>query len=157
MELYLLLFTVFIFISYLSFITYKYGVLQSISHSYYAMKDDLFGGMFFTLFIWCISFPIIVIGDTPLMFFAGAFLAFVGAATAFKDLKMTKRVHTIGAVGGIGFAFLSMIIDFQLKELIFFMIVISLILYLLKIKNIIWWIEILAFTLIIIGLYSVKV
>jgi hypothetical protein len=91
------------------------------------------------------------------MFFAGAFLSFVGAASAFKDLKMTKRVHTIGAVGGIGFGFLSMVLDFQLNEITFFMLLGSLILYLLKIKNLIWWVEILAFVLIILGLFIAKV
>lgn len=158
MEVKLLIFVVLSFVGYISFIVNKYGVLPSISESYYKMKGDkLFGGGLFTLFIWSLSLPLIIIGDTPLMFFAGAFLSFVGAATAFKDLKMTKRVHTIGAVGGIGFGFLSMILDFQLNEITFFMLLGSLILYLLKIKNLIWWVEILAFVLIILGLFIAKV
>lgn len=158
MEVKLLIFVVLSFVGYISFIVNKYGVLPSISESYYKMKGDkLFGGGLFTLFIWSLSLPLIIIGDTPLMFFAGAFLSFVGAASAFKDLKMTKRVHTIGAVGGIGFGFLSMILDFQLNEITFFMLLGSLILYLLKIKNLIWWVEILAFVLIILGLFIAKV
>ncbi len=158
MEVKLLIFVVLSFVGYISFIVNKYGVLPSISESYYKMKDDkLFGGGLFTLFIWSLSLPLIIIGDTPLMFFAGAFLSFVGAASAFKDLKMTKRVHTIGAVGGIGFGFLSMIIDFQLFELTYFMVVLSLSLFLLKTKNLIWWVEILAFVLIILGLFIAKV
>lgn len=158
MEVKLLIFVVLSFVGYISFIVNKYGVLPSISESYYKMKSDkLFGGGLFTLFIWSLSLPLIIIGDTPLMFFAGAFLSFVGAASAFKDLKMTKRVHTIGAVGGIGFGFLSMILDFQLNEITFFMLLGSLILYLLKIKNLIWWVEILAFVLIILGLFIAKV
>lgn len=158
MEVKLLIFVVLSFVGYISFIVNKYGVLPSISESYYKMKGDkLFGGGLFTLFIWSLSLPLIIIGDTPLMFFAGAFLSFVGAASAFKDLKMTKRVHTIGAVGGIGFGFLSMVLDFQLNEITFFMLLGSLILYLLKIKNLIWWVEILAFVLIILGLFIAKV
>jgi hypothetical protein len=158
MEVKLLIFVVLSFVGYISFIVNRYGVLPSISESYYKMKDDkLFGGSLFTLFIWSLSLPLIIIGDTPLMFFAGAFLSFVGAASAFKDLKMTKRVHTIGAVGGIGFGFLSMVLDFQLNEITFFMLLGSLILYLLKIKNLIWWVEILAFVLIILGLFIAKV
>lgn len=158
MEVKLLIFVVLSFVGYISFIVNRYGVLPSISESYYKMKDDkLFGGSLFTLFIWSLSLPLIIIGNTPLMFFAGAFLSFVGAASAFKDLKMTKRVHNIGAIGGIGFGFLSMIIDFQLFELTYFMVVLSLSLFLLKIKNLIWWVEILAFVLIIIGLFIVKV
>lgn len=158
MELNLLIFVVLSFIGYLSFIVNRYGVLPSISDSYYEMKNDnLFGGGLFTLFIWSLSFPLIIVGNTSLMFFAGAFLAFVGAATAFKDLKMTRRVHTIGAVGGIGFGFLSMVLDFQLNEITYFMLLASLILYLLKIKNLIWWVEVLAFVLIILGLFIAKV
>lgn len=158
MEVKLLILVVLSFVGYISFIVNRYGVLPSISESYYKMKDDnLFGGGLFTLFIWSLSLPLIIIGSTSLMFFAGAFLAFVGAATAFKDLKMTRRVHNIGAIGGIGFGFLSMIIDFQLFELTYFMVVLSLTLFLLKTKNLIWWIEILAFILIIIGLFIVKV
>ena len=135
MEVKLLIFVVLSFVGYISFIVNKYGVLPSISESYYKMKGDkLFGGGLFTLFIWSLSLPLIIIGDTPLMFFAGAFLSFVGAASAFKDLKMTKRVHNIGAIGGIGFGFLSMIIDFQLFELTYFMVVLSLSLFLLKTK-----------------------
>ena len=158
MELNLLLFIVLSFVGYISFIVNRYGVLPSISDSYYKMKDDnLMGGSLFTFFIWSLSFPLIIVGNTSLMFFAGAFLGFVGVATAFKDLKMTRRVHNIGAIGGIGFGFLSMIIDFQLFELSFFMVVFSLSLFLLKTKNLIWWIEILAFILIIIGLFIAKV
>lgn len=158
MEVKLLIFVVLFFVGYISFIVNRYGVLPSISGSYYKMKDDkLFGGSLFTLFIWSLSLPLIIIGDTPLMFFAGAFLSFVGAASAFKDLKMTKRVHNIGAIGGIGFGFLSMIIDFQLFELTYFMVVLSLSLFLLKTKNLIWWVEILAFVLIILGLFIAKV
>lgn len=158
MELNLLIFVVLSFVGYISFIINRYGVLPSISESYYKMKNDnLFGGGLFTLFIWSLSFPLIIVGNTSLMFFAGAFLAFVGAATAFKDLEMTKRVHTIGAVGGIGFGFLSMVLDFQLNEITYFMLLASLILYLLKIKNLIWWVEVLAFVLIILGLFIAKV
>lgn len=158
MELNLLIFVVLSFIGYLSFIVNRYGVLPSISDSYYEMKKNKFyGGALFTLFVWSLSIPIIIIGSTPLMFFAGAFLAFVGAAAAFEDLEMTKRVHTIGAVGGIGFGFLSMVLDFQLNEITYFMLLASLILYLLKIKNLIWWVEVLAFVLIILGLFIAKV
>ena len=158
MELNLLIFVVLSFVGYISFIINRYGVLPSISESYYKMKNDnLFGGGLFTLFIWSLSFPLIIVGNTSLMFFAGAFLAFVGAATAFKDLKMTRRVHNIGAIGGIGFGFLSMIIDFKLNEITYFMLLASLILYLLKIKNLIWWVEVLAFVLIILGLFIAKV
>lgn len=153
MELNLLLFVTIVYILYISFIVYKYGVLPSISDSYYMMKDNIIGGSLFTFFIWSISLPLIVVSNTPLMFFAGAFLAFVGASPAFKDLKMTKRVHTIGAVGGILFGFLSLMIDFKLNELTYFAIVISLICYLLEIKNIIWWVENLALCVILYGLY----
>lgn len=103
LNLELWLYTLITALSYLITIVILFGVLKSISQSYYEVKG--FGKAIFTLFIWSISIPMMIIGSTPLMFFAGALLSFVGAAPAFKE-EMEGKVHVIGATGGILIGFI---------------------------------------------------
>jgi hypothetical protein len=158
-KLFLLLFTITTFISYITFVWSKFGVLDSISDSYYKINNKAL----FTLFIWSIAIPVMIIGNTTLMFLAGSFLAFVGAAPAFKE-KTEGEVHVIGAVGGILLGFLSLWLDFHMP--IFLIIFIIFLLYALPkklskwldiewlngIKHHTWWVEIAAFILILTGL-----
>jgi len=87
-----------VFIGYVSWIWARYGVLPSISDSYYHLPKNL--QPIFTFFCWGFSLPAIVLGSSGLMFLAGAGIAFVGAAAAFKD-KMTMEVHVAGAMIGV--------------------------------------------------------
>ena len=96
----LFVFSQIIFFSYLVFIIAKYGILKSISNSYYMLPRKY--NFLFTFFCWGFAIPVIIIGtpQTGLMFFAGAGIAFVGAAAQIKQL-MTYKVHMVGALGGI--------------------------------------------------------
>ena len=53
----------------------------------------------------CIQYPLAIIGldlfGTPLMFFAGMSIAFVGAAANFRQNELTNKVHMIGAGTGV--------------------------------------------------------
>lgn len=75
------------FISYIWHIVKNYGILPSISESYYRLSDKQ--KKLFTFFCWGFAFPTIIIGNSFFLFLAGAGIAFVGAAAAFKS-KMTN-------------------------------------------------------------------
>ena len=155
----LILINILVFALYNIFTVSRYGFLPSISDSYYLIRDDkskFVGEYLFTLFIWFIALSVIIIGSTSLMFFAGAFLAFVGASQAFKDDNLTRKVHVVGAIGGIGIGLISMWIDF--KTSIPLIIVLSFILLsnLFNLKNKTYWIEVVAFIVVLFTFYFVK-
>lgn len=143
-----------IFVVYITFIWIKFkGPLLSISDSWYRLGEPLNG--LFTLFCFSIGIlmPFHIIGIFPIFFFlSGVGLCFTGAATMFKDDKMTSFVHYLGAIICVVCGLMG--IGFELNNwipIIIFIISTSLII-LLKIKNYIWWIEITAFICIISGL-----
>ena len=134
--------TLSIFISYILFIVIKFGVQKSISDSYYRLSVK--ARPIFTFFLWGVAIGAILLGDSILMFLAGSGVAFVGAAAAFRK-KITKVVHVIGAVSGILFSQLSIIIDYQMWWITFIFVSLAWVIYSNRFKNMIWWIEILAF------------
>ena len=140
----LIIVSLIIFTTYLIWIISKYGLLPSISDSYYKLKEDKLDFVF-TLFIWYVSLSTIFIASTPLMFGAGSLIAFVGAATAFKDDNLTKKVHTISAISGILFGIMSLLLEFN--DYIFPVIFLNLFLIIVisNTKNKIYWVEIVAF------------
>jgi hypothetical protein len=139
-----------VFVGYVSFVISKYGILPSISESYYKLPKSI--NFLFTLFCWGFALPAVIVGvdltDNFLMFLAGGGIMFVGAAAAFKE-TMTKKVHFIGATIGITAAQLSTAIDFQMYYMNLVFVVLALTILLGKglgrIKNYVWWIEIMAF------------
>ena len=145
-NLYLILFSLYIFIFYNTYTYFSFGLLPSISDSYYHLDKKY--NMIFTFFIWFFIIPIMIVGSTPLLFFAGAFIGFVGASPKFRE-KTDKHVHNIGAIGGILFSILSLIFDFKLWYVSLFLIVTYIVLNLLKYENKIYVIEVLTFLIII--------
>lgn len=132
------------FLSYLIMIYIRYGILDTISSSYYKLPQNQ--KFLFTMFCWSFSIPAMILGDSALMFLAGACICFTGAAAAYRQ-EMTSTVHIIGAVGGVIFSQLSIWIDYPLSEKMWLFGVISIIgfiaMYLIKEKT--WWIETYAF------------
>lgn len=138
-----------IFLSYLLFVSIRYGAQSSISMSYYVLPKNL--RPLFTIFCWGFAMPAIILGSSALMFFAGAGIAFVGAACQIKN-ELTKRVHMIGAYGGIGFAQLVIVLNYDMWYLsALFFLSIPFFKYVVK-SNWILWVEIVAFTSISIAL-----
>jgi hypothetical protein len=152
-----------LFFSYLIYIVRKYGILKSISQSYYELdQNDR----------WAFSFVMTIIGfcgfkisDTLLMNISGLLIILVGVFARFRD-KITDYVHVGCAVLGILSAFLSLGLDYSAWWYLCIFIA-NLILFvgltlLSKVSkkfidiwdynNLTWWIEIIAFCLIIIGL-----
>lgn len=148
----LLIVMVSVFISYVSWIWAKYGVLPSISDSYYHLPKNLH--FLFTFFCWGFAFPAIILGSSGLMFFAGAGICFVGAAAAFKE-KMTSTVHVVGAMTGVLLSQLAILLQYGIWELNIAFLVIAVpftITRFIKRKdgkeicpNRTWWIELAAF------------
>ena len=146
-ELALFIIMLSVFFGYVGFIWAKYGVLKSISQSYYELPEKW--RFLFTLFCWGFAFPAIIIGTpvTGLMFFAGAGICFVGAAAAFEE-KLTREVHFAGAGAGVLFSQLAMILSYGMWPISLIFGVSSLLMLLFRKKireKHIWWIEVLAF------------
>jgi len=148
------------FVSYVTFLLIKFKqILPSISESWYRLRD--LGGVWyslFTFFCWLLAFPMFFqTNDTaPYLFFlSGVGLALVGTATMFREIddKQQGRLHTIGATMGIIGALTAIWVERGTYIPFAIFIVLSLILSLLKVKNKIWWIEMVAFVSILYGLY----
>lgn len=137
-----------IFIAYVIYIWLKFGILSSISDSYYKTNSPFL----FAIFIWGTAIPLIIVGNTALMFFAGALLCFVGASPAFKKRKMEEKIHVYGTIGSIALGIISMWVDFGLWYLTVIMVAGYIFTMFVKIKNETWYVEILAFVLVMLGL-----
>jgi hypothetical protein len=139
------------FCSYVGYVWNKYGILPSISYSWYVLPEKQ--KILFTFFCWFFAFPAIILGNSPLMFLAGAGIIFVGAAPAFKE-NLTKTVHQAGAAISVVAAQLSIYFDFHLLYINIAFLAIALIVLLFErwIQNKIWWIEIAAFAAIVYSL-----
>lgn len=141
---------VYVFITYLAYIIGRFGVLDSISASYYHLPKNQ--KPLFTLFIWALAAPTFSY-STGWYFGSGAFLCFVGAAAAYKE-SMTNTVHYVGAVFGIGLALIGL-----WREGIWFPAAITAVAFCIirfvdAIKNKTWWVEVAAFLSIMAGLIA---
>jgi hypothetical protein len=90
-----------------------FGWQKSYSMSYYNYNQSKVWKYAFSLFCWSIAYPALMIGATPLLFVAFAFIALLGVMAAFLDTKLRYWLHMIAAYGGIIFAQLSIAIDFK--------------------------------------------
>jgi hypothetical protein len=91
--------------------------------------------------------------SSPLYFFSGAGLAFVGAASEFKWTGAnTHIVHYLGAVLGIGCASMALYFESGLWQPAISIVLFSAFCSINKTKNAIFWVEIVAFVAIITGL-----
>ena len=143
-ELFLLMNVV--FFGYLSFITLRYGIQTSVSESYYRLPRNW--QWVFTIITWAYALPAMIIGldltANGLVFLSGIGIAFVGAAPAFKSLKLERAVHTVGAlVGIIGMMIFLSVIGYWYLVLLF--TICSYLMYEIDRVNAVWWAESFAF------------
>lgn len=139
------------FLTYIGFIVYKYGILESISASWYALPKQW--KPLFWLFTVILGMCMLPLADYHSLFFlSGAGLIFVGTAAAFEDQKMTNRVHYSGAVAGIGGAIGALFILLGTLVPIYITLLFLVGSLLLQRTHIIWWVEIGAFIGIVWGL-----
>ena len=139
------------FISYVLFITLKYGVLPSISDSYYKHNSKLL----FFMFMLGVGLPITLMATSGLMFFSGALFILCGCAPAFKINKYSfeDEIHSFGALGGVSLL-LSYFASIHYCLPIILIASIGIPIYFIKPKNKTFWIEIIAFISILTGLYG---
>lgn len=143
-----------IFILYVTFLMVKFkGPLASISDSWYELGYPL--RILFSIF--CLSLGITMTQQPGSVFFflSGTGLSFVGIATWFKSSeKIVHWIHFTGALTGIIFGLVGIGFSFENWYPLLIWAGISLPIILFKIKNHMWWIEIVAFASMIYGLLN---
>lgn len=156
-----------LFVSYVIWFIKKWGLLPSISDSYYKYyKEDkniikwipIKMKYLFTFFVWGFSFTALISNPTPLLFFAITSLGITGVSPAFKDDDLTHKLHIYGAYGGVGLSQLSIIFEHHMWYISALFLLLSIIIFLLSkykgLKNKILWVELLAFMTMFIALYK---
>lgn len=136
-----------IFTSYVIGITVKFGWLKSVSISWYYIKNK----WIFTLALWGFSILLAIAGQTLLTFLATAAICFAGAAADAKNDVLTDKVHVIGATSGIILG-MAALLDFGLWYLIIPQIIFTVLAMKFNMKNHTFWIELLAYYLMWIGI-----
>jgi hypothetical protein len=132
----------------------RYGVRESISASYYSLPKSI--NFMFTLTLWAFAFPVMIVGNNPLMFFAGSGIAFVGAAPDYKSV-MAGNIHSAAAVLGILFGMLSVVITFKLIVPVAIFFAVSGLIVLKNPYGKVYWIENLAILTILGSLVYVNI
>ena len=140
----LLYISLFTFTIYLIYIVTLFGVLPSISDSYYHLDNKLL----FSLALIGFAFPIIINQNNILFYIAGSCIMFVAVAPDFH-ISSEGDIHFFCAVGGVISGILGLGFMKCWKAILIFMLT-SLLLYFLP--NHIFWIEVVAFYTIIFAL-----
>lgn len=151
-----LIVSIVIFTTYLLVIAQKYGIQKSISDSYYNLPGNW--KFIFTAVLLGFSIPVMIAGNSTLIFLAGSAICFVSASPAFNKNKLEAIVHVVGAWSGILLGIAGIILDYKLYSIAILAALLSALLY-FKAKYFIWWIEIAAFITIWSGvlLYNIEI
>jgi hypothetical protein len=120
-----------------------YGVLPSLSDSYYELpekwRDYIFTPLFFALGLFSA-----ILGESGWMVFAGFGICLVGAAPQFKD-SFVKPVHFVGAGIAAIFSQLYILFALGLWPLNIAFIVACILISVFRANNRIWWLEMACF------------
>jgi hypothetical protein len=139
-----------LFFSYVGLITTLYGIQPSISDSYYIKRI----GNWFV--VWCFAMATLLMATlankSGLVLFPSFGFCVVGLAPKFEEW-MDGKMHLIGAITIIAGGLLMIVVDFSLIYSIGATLAIGLFILLSKkLNNRVFWIELLAFVLIFIGI-----
>lgn len=139
-----------IFFGYLTFIVIRFGMLDSISKSYYKLNEgNRNQGWMFTVFICALGVPLFTL-EVGWFFYAGAGLFFTGIAAEYKE-KLTSTVHYCGTAGCIALAATGLAVEDNFLP-VAGLLTATFLFWLCKISNRTTWVEINAFVFIILGL-----
>lgn len=144
----------FIFISFITYIISRFGVLNSISESWYKLEENKKGmGILFTAFLWAIGFLMFfqTNGSSGFFFASGAGLIAVGTATQYKQ-KMTSTVHFAGAFSGLLFPLIAVWYERGLWYPLAAGVLFYILSLIFDIKKETLWLEIVMVILILVGL-----
>lgn len=157
MQIYVLTFQLLVFVLYVGYIYRKFGVLTSISASFYKLQPSGKAGLF-TLFCFLLGFPMFMYATTaPGAFFLSMMLCFTGAATDYEE-KTTNIVHFTGAAFGIIGAVIGISIQFWPFYWLFFILGWRIAYIWMshtpeREEKVVWYTEVYAFIVIIASLY----
>jgi len=131
------------FSSFIAFIWIKYGAQGSVSKSYYKLRKKY--KVVFSLAIGVLAIPLTMIAVSRLMLAACGLITVVGLAANFKESKLEKIVHMVGAFGGSGLSLLSIWLFYGLWQVVVIDAIIALFisigLYIFNKNTYIWWME----------------
>ncbi len=146
---YYILTSVIFLLAFTSMIVFRYGVLSSISDSWYKLptKDR----WMFPVFLWGLSIPIMIAFQKPLIILGCLCICMVGIYPWFK-LKIESSLHSIFAYSGIALNSLSAIIDYHQYIYIIVLVIFEILLELFKAKNKTWWQEVVAIIILLTAL-----
>jgi len=133
----------------------NWKVLHSVSDSWYILKlKEHNEEILFTIFTYFLGIgTLLQYYLNPIFFIAGMGFFWVGTQTQFRGESIKETIHYLGAVLGIGGSLIGLGLTFSWIPLLL-MLVGGGVMKLLKINNFLWWVEMLAFILVIVGLWA---
>jgi len=141
-----------LFIFIISWITYnwviyaRYGLLDSVSASHYALVNESKKlGWIFTVFTWSYAIPAAMLSHSIMMFAACGFISFVGVAANYRTNPSDQIFHGKFAKLAVVLSQLSIIFEYNLWYISLISVALIAIIYLTKVKNSTYWIEQVAF------------
>ena len=141
---------------YITYILWRnnWKVLHSVSDSWYILKQkERHEEILFTLFTYFLGIGLILQYYHSFLFFLGGMgLFWVGTQTQFRGESIKGTIHYVGAVLAIVLSLIGLLTNGVWIPLLICGVGTSS-MYLGKIKNFIWWVEMLAFLTIIWGLW----
>jgi len=144
-----------IFISYNLAMHKKFGRLQSVSAGTYKLEPLKLGWIFSSLLLAILMYMVTMtmLTDNWLFFLAAAGAGFTGTARLFHD-KRNRLVHYIGSAGMISSASVACWVSFGHWWTVAGVAAFAILGFIFrkKIENPVYWVEIAAFTLIILGI-----
>jgi len=133
---------------YCLFIFKKYGVLNSISASYYKRLEDN-NSRDFVIFCWGLGLPMFLyqpVWQAQLCFMlAGFLLCIVGIASHYKE-KFVDKIHNVGSFGAIVLGFAGIVFQDHLWSIptVVLFLVSCLLIIKKRVSNRTWWVEVAA-------------
>ena len=133
----------------------NWKVLHSVSDSWYVLKQhERHEEILFTIFTYFLGIgTLLQYYIHPLFFLAGMGFFWVGTQTQFKGESIKGTIHYIGAVLGIVLSLVGLGLTLSWIPLLIMLGGVG-IMKLGKINNFIWWAEMLAFLIVIVGLWA---
>ena len=139
------------YIGYVGTVWAKFGIQQSVSDSFRCWKTKWFNP--FTFFMWIIGFTLLPTVPNPFFWLGSAGALGVGAAFNLDSVNVEK-VHAKAAVTLIVAALLGIGFTFGAWWTVGIAVGIAALIKLLKVNNLIWWVEHIAFVAVIFELFK---
>lgn len=142
-----------IFITYFWYITSRFGILSSISDSWYHLQG--LRRLYFTAFMWSIGLSTLLLHSYGWFYIvSGVLLPLVGVAAAFREkVNNVNTLHNIGATGAIAAVLIALAFNH-----IYYPLALSVVFSIgarrLKISNSTTWEEVICFAIAEIGLFQ---